>query len=333
MESGCIKFNDYIYSTRVLPDCNLITFIYEKFFIHKINGEVIKKIENERYNVCTDFVYDKKIISNKINEIVVYDFETGEEKIMPRNFFSPVSCSSINGKHFIACLCKKVNMLEIYNIETLELESEINIYVAPSSIFKISWSQGGKYILISSNEDTILWDFHSKKEYSKMKQNTCVRYVSWFRDDFLAFSSNSIWNKIFLWDVNEDKISQITTDVCGPHVVSFSPNGKQIAISSRHGEIEIHKINSKEKPIVWQDCDATNIYSISWFPDGKRIAYDGKKTIRILTLCKWNDKNNYLFSKKIREKVFFIIMCSKKTNIPIEIWLIILDYVVSFYSN
>jgi WD40 repeat protein len=327
-------FEDYVFSTSISPCKNkIVVSVGSSKFIFNMLDNSREEFKDANCNGIYVSDYQSKIISSTRAEIYIYDYEIRERKIIKGDFFPRVVCSpKIKDKYFIVSVSVEREKLTIYNIDTLEFEYEFTIPVL-AYFQPLSWSPTGKYITFFTQSNNLhVWDFHNKKEFRVLSNyDGNILSLSWY-EDILAYLHPTLCAcKIKLWNIIENK----TTDIQvfpGTIRIAFSPDGKKIGCGTG-GKIVIYEINSPVNPMIYCDPKQVSMYSISWFPDSKRIVYDGCKDFKILTTCEWNDRNNHFFSKEIREMVFHLMMCffKNKKKIPIEVWLIVLSFLVETY--
>ena len=106
-----------------------------------------------------------------------------------------------------------------------------------------------------------------------------------------------------VWDVESGKMTRMLKIECDLHKTSFSPDGKMIASPVKLGPLALWETNTGK----WLRSFDTNHHTtetISFSPDGMKIATSGEKVVRIWDIATGNELRSIDFTSRVNSAFF-----------------------------
>ncbi|MBD2179179.1 PD40 domain-containing protein [Pseudanabaena sp. FACHB-1998] len=143
----------------------------------------------------------------------------------------------------------------------------------------VAYSPDGKYIATGSYDTTVkLWDVNGKKLHTFAGHKDVVTSVA-FANDSQYIASASIDRTVKIWNIESKEVKSFDFSE-GINSVAFSPDGKQLAITSGK-EIFLIALSNGEK-LQTLKGHSDEVLNATFSPDGKQLATASvDKTIKI----------------------------------------------------
>ncbi|NIP37690.1 MAG: peptidase S41 [Candidatus Dadabacteria bacterium] len=126
------------------------------------------------------------------------------------------------------------------NIQNLSDSAIDAVALKPGYYYNLVWSPDAKYILLTNNIGELFVADTKTKEVKLIDKDewSRIRYFSWSPDSrFVAYSKRlkNYQSSVFIYDINEQRKTEITSDYYNDSSPVFSTNGKYLAFfSDRH---------------------------------------------------------------------------------------------------
>jgi WD40 repeat protein len=130
------------------------------------------------------------------------------------------------------------------------------------------------------NNPVPVWNVASGEVQFSLYQDHPVQIVACaFSPDGAQIACGGFDNKISLWDaVTGDKLVELGTHASPVWEVSYNPDGSRIVSAGLSDDIRLWDVTKRQ--MVWASQGIRGILSVSFSPDGNRIAYGTRLGVR-----------------------------------------------------
>lgn len=152
------------------------------------------------------------------------------------------------------------------------------VQTVPASVNAITFSPDSKYIASASKSKTAsIWDLSGKKIINLAgKHKGEIQSISYHPSgNKIATSGGS--GEIFIWDIDENEVNQLTGHSGKVYDVQFSPDGQTIATIASDKTIRIWDLTGTQLSTWrWLGSGYAHPTTVNFSPDGKKVISSGQ---------------------------------------------------------
>jgi len=144
-------------------------------------------------------------------------------------------CTFSHDGNYLAIACEMANYVQIWNTQTGELHSTLNLSKIVSDI---AFSPNGYFLAIrSACENVQLWDINTKTCIRSLKESHADQGITFSPDGSLLTATSSLNKTVYLWNVFTSQITATLTNPNGFQDIAFSPDGNSLASGDYNGMV------------------------------------------------------------------------------------------------
>jgi WD40 repeat protein/serine/threonine protein kinase/tetratricopeptide (TPR) repeat protein len=166
---------------------------------------------------------------------------------------------------------------EWYYLDGLVHQELLTLHRHTGIVGAVSWSPDGRLLASASEDGTdgtvMVWNAATGREVFTLRgrKRDWISSLAWSPDSRLL-ASVRVDQTIDVWEVETGTEEARINDTEGAHAVSWSPDGKQLAVAgSWNGAIRLWSLNTGRR-IARLVGHRGTVYGMSWSPDGRRLA-------------------------------------------------------------
>ena len=160
----------------------------------------------------------------------------------------------------------------ILHLHDVALEREIAVLSGQEGeIVAVAWSRDGSRVASSSADGTIgIWEGSTGRPLAVLRGNAKPAVKMHLSDDGSRLATQALDSEVCFWDVASGVKITTLSDGLGIRVAILSPNGKRFAVG-RKGQVQLWDTDTGSE-IAPLACGASQVLSLAFSPDGKRLA-------------------------------------------------------------
>jgi WD40 repeat protein len=153
------------------------------------------------------------------------------------------------------------------------LIERVDLRTGKGPVYSQDWSADGHWLVTADFDQVRVWDASSYQEAGVLEGHTDFIWgLAWSPTTAaIILASASQDGSVRLWDV-QTFTQRALLETGWAFCVDWSPDGKQLAVGTYSGEVQIWDAAAQQLLVTWKSKTHMPIISLAWSPDGKTIA-------------------------------------------------------------